>query len=51
MKNQDVFYREPKGFISGFNYWTYSDGRKVALNAAWALKQIRNKSARLVEVT
>ncbi len=45
----DTFYKEYAG-KDRWNWWTYSDGVRVAISAAWAERQIARGTARLVTV-
>jgi hypothetical protein len=44
----DCFYKEYSG--RRWHYWTYDDGRRVFLDAAWAQKQIDKGTARVIIV-
>ena len=44
----DTFYRERAN--GRWEYWTYSDGLKVRLDAQWAQRQLMRNTARLIEM-
>ena len=45
----DTFYKERAN--GRWEYWTYSDGTRVYINGAWAERQVRRGTAKLVTVT
>jgi hypothetical protein len=44
----DTFYRERAN--GKWEYWAYSDGRRVYINSAWAEQAINRKTAKLITV-
>ena len=44
----DTFYRERAN--GRWEYWTYSEGRRIPISGEWALRQIQRGSAELVTV-